>query len=184
MKRAILLFLAWSCVLMAETVPMLPVQQVEADTIDFDGGFLRLQGHVKIEHEFGIIYCQEGVLILPQQKGGGDGLEVDKIQLRGDVHIYFSDGGHLASEAGDLDCHTLEVVFHSSAPKKVVYIGTAMSGSTQVPVRATSHTLVAKIVKGENGYMLSSLRGEGAVNIEYCHPHMQSISEVVGAKSE
>jgi hypothetical protein len=156
-------------VLFANSLPVLPVQQVEADTMNFDEGLLRLTGHVKIEHELGTLYCEEGVLVLPQQKSSGGGFEVEKIMLRGDVNIFFSDGGKLSSEEGDLDCRTLDVVFHCALPKKVVYIGTAMSGSTQVPVRAMSHTLTAKIVKGESGYTLGSLRGEGAVNIEYLH---------------
>jgi hypothetical protein len=64
----------------------------------------------------------------------------------------------------------MEGVFTAQTPSKVVYISYAQNGHQKIPVQASSRVLRAKIIKTPQGYSLSSLKGEGIVNIEYLRP--------------
>jgi hypothetical protein len=161
----------------ASGLPLLPVQQVEAEEMKFEGRTLLLAGNVRIAHDFGVIYCDEGTLHMPSENKEDLATFAEKIFFRGNVRIQLTDGSELLAEEGDIDCRVLEGVFRSPPPKKVSYISYADDGKSRIPIRATSRTITAKIVRGPLGYTLSSVRGEGAVNIEYVRPTTTPRSE-------
>jgi hypothetical protein len=158
-------------------LPLLPVQQVDAEEMKFENHTLSLTGNVKIVHDFGTISCQEGTLFLPDEKKEADISFVEKIFFRGNVHIKLSDGSELLADEGDIDCSILEGIFRARPPQKVIYISYAADGKERIPVKATSRIITAKITKGPLGYTLGSIRGEGAVNIEYVRPTTTPRSE-------
>ena len=158
---------------------MLPIQQVEAENIDFNEKILTLTGNVSVTHEIGTIHCNKGILHLNDAKTSTNELAVNKIFLHEAVVIDFSDGSQLMSDEGQLDCITMEGVFTSQAPSKVIYTSYAQDVHQKIPVRASGRLLRAKIIKTPQGYTLSSLKGEGAINIEYLPP-----LDVTGKKQE
>jgi hypothetical protein len=151
-------------------LPLLPLEAVEAEHVDFDEKTVHLIGHVKVVHDFGILCCNEAILILPQGKQVDEQPAVQEIFLKGTVSVDFTDGSRLTADEGDIDCRTLEGTFYADPPEKVVYRGYAIDKNKRVPIRATGRALKASIAKTSEGYALSSLRGEGAVNIEYLRP--------------
>jgi hypothetical protein len=148
-------------------IPLLPIQQVEAEHVNLEDKTLHLVGHVKVVHEIGIIRCDESTLVLPQEKKEGESIAVNTIFLKGNVVIDFSDGSHLLADEGEIDCLALEGTFIAIPPAKVTYTSFATDDHQRIPVRATGRALKAKITKTSVGYSLTSMRGEGAVNIEY-----------------
>lgn len=151
-------------------LPLLPIQQVEADTIDFNEKILTLTGNVSVTHEIGIIHCNTGLLHLNNTKAPTNDLAVQTIFLHENVIIDLSDGSQLRSDEGQLDCLTMEGIFTSHPPAKVVYLSYAQDSHKKIPIRASSRILKAKIIKTPQGYTLSSLKGEGATTIEYLNP--------------
>ena len=151
-------------------IPLLPLQQVEAEHVNLEDKVLHLVGHVKVTHEIGILSCDESTLLLPQEKKEGENTAVNTILLKGNVAIDFSDGSHLLADEGEIDCLALEGTFSAIPPAKVVYTSFATNEHLRIPVRATGRALKAKIIKTPLGYSLTSMRGEGAVNIEYLRP--------------
>ncbi len=166
-----LLFLGVS--LDGASMPLLPLQLAEAEHVDFDEKVIHLVGHVKVVHEFGTLCCDEGTLLLPQEKKDEDHEAVDTILLNGNVSITFTDGSTLVANEGIIDCQKLEGTFLADPPEKVTYCGFATDNHRKVPVRATGRALKANITKTDLGYSLTSLRGEGAVNIEYLYSNPQ-----------
>ena len=163
-------------------LPSLPLKFVEADHVDFEEKTLHVVGNVKVVHEIGILRCDDGILLLPQEKKDGGNIGANTIILKGDVSIDFTDGSHLEADEGEIDCQTLEGTFISHPPAKVTYTSFVEDGHQRIPVRATAKTLKAKITKTPLGYALTSLRGEGAVNIEYLRPSAPP-SPVIDKKS-
>ena len=153
----LLLFLLFPISLTA--LPILPVQQVEAESVTFEEKLIHLQGNVKLVHEFGILCCERADLFLSDQN---QQKTAKKIELHDTVHITFTDGSELHADNGNIDCSSLETFFTAITPKKVVYITSLPS-----PIKTTSKTLHATIAKGENGYALQSIKGEGAVHIQH-----------------
>ena len=151
-------------------IPLLPLQQVEAEHVDLEGKTLHLVGHVKVIHEIGVLHCDEGTLMLPQEKKDDGAMAVNTLFLKGNVVIDFSDGSHLMADEGEIDCQALEGTFIAHPPTKVTYTSFATNEHQKIPVRATGRALKAKITKTPLGYSLTSMRGEGAVNIEYLRP--------------
>jgi len=151
--------------LQASGILSLPVQQVEADQVTFDEKSVHLKGNVKVVHEIGELRCEEGTLVL-DKKHRQEGLGVDHISLKKNVLIAFSNGSSLQSDEGEINCITLETVFRAEPPRKVIYISQAEQGTP--PLKASGRALKALIATSEGGgYALKSLKGEGAVNIEY-----------------
>lgn len=165
MKFLPLLFFLSTRLLAAEQ-PLLPIHNIEAEHIDFNEKTIHLVGNVKVEHEFGIIKCHEGTLILRQEKKEGETLPVERILLKKNVSIDFSQGHSLFSDAGDIDCATLEGIFLAEPGNTVTYISSSADGPLKTPLKATSKALKGKIAKTSQGYELTSLQGEGAVHIE------------------
>ena len=151
-------------------LPLLPLEAVEAEHVDFDEKTVHLVGHVRVVHDFGILCCNEAILMLPQGKQTDEQPAVQEIFLKGAVSVDFTDGSRLTADEGDIDCRALEGTFYADPPEKVVYRGYAIDKNKKVPIRATGRALKASIAKTPEGYSLSSLRGEGAVNIEYLRP--------------
>jgi len=147
-------------------IPFLPVQHIEAEQVSFDEQTVILKTNVRVVHEIGILTCQESRLILDQH-AKQEGFAVRKIFLQKDVKVKFTDGSSLSCDEGEIDCETFETVFRSSPPKKVIYSTFTGTGKDVVPIKATSRVLRATIEKTEQGHALKSLKGEGAVNIEY-----------------
>lgn len=155
-------------------IPLLPIKQLEAEHVTFDEKTLLLVGHVKVIHEIGTLQCDHGKLLLPQEKKGDEAIAVNTIFLNGNVIIDFTDGSRLTADEGEIDCRTLEGTFIASPPGKVTYTSFAINDRLKIPVKATGKALKAKIIKTPEGYALTSLRGEGAVNIEYQRPLPQA----------
>jgi hypothetical protein len=168
--------------LSAFEAPLLPVHQVEAEKVDYGSNKLVLVGNVKVIHDLGIIHCQEATLLFSGEKKEGDALFADRILLHNDVSIDFSSGSKLTSDEADIDCKTLEASFASHSPHRVVYITHAVEEGVEIPVKATSKTLKAKIIKTSSGYSLSNLQGEGAVSIEYLRNGRQGKEDREGEK--
>lgn len=154
----------------ASAIPLLPLQQAEAERVDFEGKTLHLSGHVKVIHEIGTLYCDESTILLPQEKNDPQQLAVNTILLKGNVVIDFTDESRLMADEGEIDCQLLEGTFVSHQPRKVIYTSFATNDHQKIPVRATGRALKATITKTPTGYTLTSMRGEGAVNIEYLRP--------------
>jgi len=165
----LIFFLLPSC-LFGVGLPLLPIQQLEAENIDFNEKIITLTGNVSVAHEIGILHCYKSILHLNDTKTSANELAVNQILLYENVTIDFSDGSQLTADEGTLDCVTMESVFISTPPSKVVYTSYAQDEHQKIPVRASGRVLKAKIVKTPQGYALSSLKGEGAVNIEYLRP--------------
>jgi hypothetical protein len=166
----LLAFAGWAFHLESAGLPLLPLKQVEAEHVDLEDKTLHLIGHVKVVHEIGVLHCDEGTLLLPEEKKDGGNVAVNTIFLKGNVAIDFSDGSHLVADEGKIDCQALEGTFIAIPPAKVTYTSFATDEHQQIPVRATGRALKAKIIKTPLGYSLSSMRGEGAVNIQYLRP--------------
>jgi hypothetical protein len=148
------------------TTPFLPVHHIEAEQVSFDEQSVRLKTNVRVVHEIGILTCQESRLTLDQH-AKQEGFAVRKIFLQKDVTIKFTDGSSLSCDEGEIDCETFETVFRAYPPKKVIYSTFTGMEKEALPIKATSRVLRATIVKTEQGHALKSLKGEGAVNIEY-----------------
>lgn len=164
--RYLLVFLFLSSQLVAADQALLPIHNIEAEHINFNEKTIHLVGNVKVVHEFGIITCQEGTLILRQEKKEGETLPVERILLKDSVSIDFSNGHMLSADEGDIDCSTLEGVFLSGQDRVVTYISSSTNGPLKTPLKATSKALKGKITKSSQGYELTALQGEGAVHIE------------------
>ena len=167
MRALLFALLPLAAPLAEAALPSLPLDTVEAEHIDFDEKTVHLVGHVKVVNDFGTLHCNEATLVLPQGKQPDDAPSVQEIFLKGAIAVDFTDGSRVTANEGQIDCRTLEGTFFSEPPEKVIYQGYTMDKDRKVPVRATGRALKATIVKTPEGFSLSSLRGEGAVNIEY-----------------
>lgn len=145
---------------------LLPIHNIEAEHIDFNEKKIHLVGNVKVDHEFGMIRCQEATLLLRQDKKEGETLPVERILLKDKVSIDFSNGHTLLSDEGDIDCATLEGIFLATSSTVVTYLSHSENGPLKTPLKATSKALKGKIAKTPQGYQLTELKGEGAVHIE------------------
>jgi len=155
-----------SAILMAADQPVLPIHNIEAEHIDFNEKIIHLVGNVKVDHEFGVIRCEEATLLLRQEKKEGETLPVDRILLKDNVSINFSEGHTLLSDEGDIDCTTLDGIFLAAPSGVVTYLSYSDNGPLKTPLKATSKALKGKITKTSQGYALTELKGEGAVHIE------------------
>jgi len=162
MKKIFFLLTFVSSSLLA--LPVLPVQEINADSVTFDEKKIYLKGNVKVLHEFGTLRCDESTLFLTKNENSSE-KSANKIFLKNNVHIDFSDGSSLQATEGEIYCEALEAHFCATPPQKVIYI--TYTEDEHLPIRATSRALQATIVRGKDGYSLNSLKGEGAVNIEY-----------------
>jgi len=147
-------------------IPFLPVQHIEAEQVTFDERTVHLKGNVKVIHEIGTLACQECRLVLDQHTKQ-EGIAVREIFLQKDVNVDFTDGSSLHSDEGEINCETFDSVFRATPPRKVIYTTFTGDGKEGLPIKATSRVLRATLGKTEQGHALKSLKGEGAVNIEY-----------------
>lgn len=146
------------------------LKNVQADQIDYDTRKIRLAGAVWILHEFGEIRCEKGVLLFEETQTAK--LAPRRILLEGSVQVTLQDGSTISSDEADIDCASLEAVFVSKSPAKVVYITRVVDDKVSVPVKATSQALRVLMKKSEGSkseYVLADLQGEGAVRVEYQH---------------
>lgn len=172
--RSVLLFLLTVCTISHQIfAEQFGVEQVAADQIEYQGTQIVLTGHVRVKLEVGLVTCGKGVLYVKKGSSLTTTGGVDKINLDGDVKLYFSDGDILEADRADLNCVTFEGVFYATSPNKVIYATAqrqnAKTGKIEPPMRASSDVLHAKIgqIAGKTGYQLTDLKGEGAVLIEY-----------------
>jgi hypothetical protein len=165
MRYLVFLFCTLPLLLIADQTA-LPIHNIEAEHIDFNEKTIHMIGNVKVDHEVGVIRCQEATLILRQEKKEGETLPVDRILLKENVSIDFSQGHTLLSDEGEIDCQTLEGFFWATSPHVVTYLSCSEDGPLKMPLKATSKALKGKITKTPQGYELTALRGEGAVHIE------------------
>jgi hypothetical protein len=166
MRFLLFLFCSLPLLLLGADQPVLPIHNIEAEHIDFNEKTIHMVGNVKVDHEFGMIRCQEATLLLRQEKKEGETLPVDRILLKENVSIDFSEGHTLLSDEGDIDCLTLEGIFLAEPSRVVTYISYSENGPLKTPLKATSKALKGKITKTPQGYELTALKGEGAVHIE------------------
>jgi hypothetical protein len=183
MRYVLIAVLAYATPLLQATLPLLPLETVEAEHIDFDEKTVHLVGNVKVINDFGTLHCNEATLVLPQGKQADDQPAVQEIFLKGAVVVDFTDGSKMMANEGEIDCRTLEGTFFAEPPEKVVYQGYTMDKDRKIPIRATGRALKAVIAKTPDGFSLASLRGEGAVNIEYLRsePKTPSAAELAEA---
>lgn len=148
-----------------------PKTSIEADNADYDGKKIRMVGAVHIQHEFGNITCDKGVLLM--KESSEKRVDPDRILLDGAVSVVLHDGSVLTSDEADINCETLEGVFTAIAPQKVVYITRVEEGDNAVPVKTMSRCMRVTMKKqaGQEGqkaqYVVQDVQAEGAVNIEY-----------------
>ena len=161
-----LIFFPWP--LFPFQAPSIPIQNVEAESIEFHNKEISLRGDVSVKYDMGLIRCDQAIVTLSEKSKDGSTLSPEKIDLFGHVAIDFSDGSTLSSEKGELFCMKREAVFYGSPTEKVVYISYCDEEGKKVPVKASGKKITARIVKDPAGTTsLSDIRGEGAVTIEY-----------------
>lgn len=156
-------------------LPLLPLQNIEADSIDYSGKTITLIGNVQLIHNLGNLQCDRGILYLSAAKEANQEIPIDTIFLQGNVHIRYSDGSDLTCDEADINCQTLEGIFTANPPSKVVYSSFAQEKDHKIPIRASGKILKGSIIKSPQGYTLSSLKGEGAVAIEYMYNNPVSL---------
>lgn len=171
-------FLSFICMLLclplSASVNIL--KNLEADQIDYDTKKIRLSGKVYIEHHFGEIRCDKGVLLFEDEQSSK--LSPSRILLNGAVEIILQDGSIITSDEADIDCKSLEGVFVAVAPKKVSYVTRVVEENRSVPVKATSRALRVTMKKASGSkseYELADIQGEGAVSIEYQNPQNEEM---------
>ena len=144
---------------------------IEADNADYDGKKIRMVGAVRINHEFGNITCDKGVLLMNDVSEKR--LDPERIILEGSVRVVLHDGSILTSDEADINCYSLEGVFVATAPNKVVYVTRVEEGDKAVPVKTMSRSMRVTMKKqaGKAGqktqYVVDDVQADGAVNIEY-----------------
>ncbi len=141
---------------------------IEANSADYDGKKISMAGSVYIQHEFGNIRCEKGVLLM--KPASDKRFDPDRIMLSGAVEVTLHDGSILTSDDADIDCKTLEGVFTANAPQKVVYITRVEEEGNAVPVKTMSRAMRVVMKKEEgdkSSYVIQDIQAEGAVNIEY-----------------
>jgi lipopolysaccharide assembly outer membrane protein LptD (OstA) len=161
------------CTVLLSVVSTMPVyagkQSLAADSVDYDGKKIQMMGAVNIQHEFGNICCDKGVLIM--KEASAKRLDFDRILLHGHVNVVLHDGSILTAEEADINCETLEGVFSSSAPEKVVYSTRVEENGSFVPVKTVSRSMRVTVKRAANSdkseYIIHDIQAEGAVNIEY-----------------
>lgn len=153
-------------------MPLHARTSIQADSADYDGKQIRMAGAVHIEHEFGNLSCDKGVMLM--KDAAQKRLDLDRILLYGAVEVVLHDGSILTSEEADINCDTLEGVFTSGDPEnKVVYITRVEEEGKAVPLKTMSRTMRVTMKKqaGPDGkkaeYVVQDVQAEGAVNIEY-----------------
>lgn len=142
---------------------------IEANSADYNGKQISMAGSVYIQHEFGNIRCEKGVMLM--KPTSEKRLDPDRIILSGAVEVVLHDGSVLTSDEADIDCKTLEGVFTAQAPQKVVYITRVEEEGNSVPVKTMSRAMRVIMKKEQNNekssYVIQDIQAEGAVNIEY-----------------
>jgi len=164
--RLIILF-----VLCLSSLHAAPKTIIAADNADYDGKKIRMLGAVNIQHEFGDIHCDKGVLLM--KEASEKRICPERILLYGAVNVVLQDGSVLTSEEADINCETLEGVFTSAAPMKVVYCTRVEENGKAVPVKTVSRSMRVTMKKVQSDdtkkleYVIHDIQAEGAVNIEY-----------------
>jgi hypothetical protein len=146
------------------------LQNIEASQVDFDGKKIRLAGDVHINHQFGEIRCEKGVLLLDEQRVQDKKHMPSRILLSGSVEIKLKDGSVLTSDEADIDCKNLEGVFSSTPPNKVTYLTLFLEQGKTVPVKALSRAMRVLMKKSDgpkSEYVVSDVQGIGAVSVQY-----------------
>lgn len=141
--------------------------EIEANQADYDGDKIRLTGKVHIQHEFGEIFCDRGVMLMMK---GEKRFSPERILLNDNVEVKLKDGSILTSEQADIDCITLIGLFTATAPQKVEYLTLMLEGDKTFPVKATSRAMRVTMKKADtpkSEYVIQDVQAEGAVNIEY-----------------
>ena len=149
---------------------------IQTDNADYDGKQIHMVGAVHIQHEFGNLTCDKGVLVMKEK--GQSRLDPDRIFLYGSVAVVLHDGSILTSEEADINCETLEGVFTATPPNKVVYVTRVEEGDKAVPVKTISRCMRVTM-KRQSGqaagqksqYVIQDVQAEGAVQIEYQQEH-------------
>lgn len=158
-------FCAFSCLLIAA-----PMTQIEANDIDYDGKKICLRGKVKLNHQFGDIMCEKAILLLSENDTESKMTAPQRILLFGDVYVKLRDGSSITSEEADIHCPTLEGVFTSEPPQKVIYTTFMIDGKETIPVKASSRAMKVIMKKSDgpnSSYIVHDMQAEGSVIIEY-----------------
>ena len=144
------------------------VTQIAAHDVSYDGKKVLLRGCVRLTSEFGAISCDQAEIALePHTKN----LTFDTIFMKGNVLVTLKDESEVQSENADINCKTLEGLFHSESPQKVVYTTFLSGQKDKVPVKATSKALKVTMHKIANSqsssYTIRDVQAIGAVIVEY-----------------
>ncbi|MCE5293510.1 MAG: hypothetical protein LLF94_02710 [Chlamydiales bacterium] len=160
--RLLLLFLLLCGSLHAKT-------SIQADSADYDGKKIRMAGGVRIQHEFGNIACDKGVMLMKEAPEVR--LDLDRIMLNGSIELILHDGSVLTAEEADINCKTLEGVFTATEPNKVIYLTRVEEDGQAIPVKTMSRSMRVTMKREQNGsgsqYVIQDVQALGAVNIEY-----------------
>ncbi len=139
--------------------------KIEADSADYDGKKIRMCGKVFLQHEFGNIRCDKGVMLM--KEGSDKRIDPERIMLYGSVEMVLKDGSILKADEADIHCTTLEGVFTAEAPNKVSYFTRIEEEGKTCPVKTTSRAMRIIMKRENQEYVIHDLQAEGAVNIEY-----------------
>lgn len=164
------MFMSSSC-FGSERVPEKTIAEIKSQDVSFDGKRVLLSGKVIITHTLGILSCDKAILVLSSKVDTPKNGSPEKIILQKNVKVDLKDGSVLTADDADIDCVDLEGVFTAIDPNKVIYLTYMQEGERRVPIRTKSSAMHLKMKKeekeGSSQYVLSDIRGEGAVTIEY-----------------
>lgn len=164
------LFLLYSsCALFADQDVVRTISEIKARDVGYDGRKIRLTGDVSIDHRLGLITCDKAELLMPDESCGTKGMTPERIFLQKGVKLILKDGSTLTSDEADINCLELSGVFTATLPNKVVYTAFVEEDGKKLPVVTSSRAMRVTMKKDENTsqYVLSDMKGEGAVSIQY-----------------
>jgi len=148
-----------------------PLKEIKASTVDYDGKRVHLAGAVEIHHRFGKLFCNKAIILLSQNSSEQKQMIASQILLFGNVKVYLQDGTILLSDEADINCKTLEGLFRSKEPSKVMYSTFLHDAGKKIPMKATAKAMRVKMKKveeaGSTEYVFTDIHGEDAVSIEY-----------------
>lgn len=172
MRNTALFFLCLSITYGAFAVDMKGVSfsEITAQDANYNGRTIVLSKDVAIDHHFGKLRCDKATLFLKAQAPGETKSTMpEKIVLEGRVHLEMKNGSSLDADTATINCLDLEGVFTAEEPRKVVYVTLMGEGENKTPVKTASKAMRVKMKKETNSseYVVSEMKGEGAVSIEY-----------------
>jgi len=129
---------------------------VKAESLDYSTSSMHAKGHVEIQNQFGKVTCEDAIMLLAEKP------QPEKIVLKGKVFIALQDGSTVAADSAELNCETEEGTFRSIAPNQVV-----VTTVRPQPMKTEAKEIWIKIKKEKGKYILSDMKGEGTVQVEY-----------------